>query len=143
MNTEALDIAVPLIARFEGCKLRAYHDAVGVLTIGYGHTKGVKEGDVWTQERADHALRREVSEFMEGVERLIKVPVNAHQLAALTSLAYNIGLTAFHQSTLLRKLNAGDYDGATVEFQKWNKAGGHVLNGLVARRNDERQEFIS
>jgi lysozyme len=146
MNTvkeKALDIAVPMIAEFEGCRLHAYHDSVGVPTIGYGHTKGVHMGDTWTQAQADEALREEVSEFMDGVLRYVHTDVNEHQLAALTSFAYNLGLGALKRSTLLRKLNSGDYAGAEHEFHKWTHAGGRVLRGLVRRRDEEAREFMA
>lgn len=140
-KTKALDVAIPMIAEFEGCRLRAYQDAVGVWTIGYGSTRGIKSRDVWTQQEADDALKREVAEFMDHVLRYVQTDVNAHQLAALTSLAYNIGVNALHKSTLLRLLNRGDYWGAANQFGVWNRAGRQVLNGLVLRRAAERDLF--
>lgn len=141
MTERALKLAVPLIAKFEGLRLRAYQDSVGVWTIGYGHTKGVKPGDVWTQEHAEAMLTAEVREFMRGVEAKLRVPVTDEQLAALTSFAYNVGLGAYGKSTLLKKLNLANYDAATREFQKWNKAGGRVLAGLTSRRRAESELF--
>jgi lysozyme len=143
LKDAALYIAVPMIAKFEGCRLRAYQDSVGVWTIGYGHTHNVKSDDVITQQQADQMLRDEVGVFMDSVLYQIHVPVNEHQLAALTSFAYNLGVGALKKSTLLRKLNAGDVEGAAKEFVKWTKAGGHVLNGLVARRHEEAKEFMA
>ena len=139
----ALDIAVPMIAEFEGCSLKAYKDAVGVVTIGYGHTKGVHMGDLWSQQEADSMLRQEVNEFMDHVMRYIHVPINEHELAALTSFAYNLGLGALKRSTLLRKLNHHDEAGAAAEFKKWTHAGGKVLRGLVRRRAEEAKEFMA
>jgi lysozyme len=143
VKQRALDIAVPMIAEFEGCRLEAYRDAVGVWTIGYGHTKGVHSGMVWTQEQADATLREEVSHFMDHVLQYVHVPVNEHELAALTSFAYNLGVGAMKKSTLLRKLNSGDREGAAHEFGRWNKAGGHVLRGLTRRREAEAKEFLA
>ena len=144
LKQQALEIAIPLIARFEGCRLHAYKDAVGVPTIGYGSTRGVKMGDVWTQEKADERLREEVSEFMDRVMReTVAIELNPHELAALTSFAYNLGIGAFHKSTLRRKLLKGDKRGAADEFHRWNHAGGRVLAGLTRRREDEREVFLA
>lgn len=143
LKEDALDIAVPMIAKFEGCRLHAYQDSVGVWTIGYGHTKGVKPNDSIDQETASRWLREEVSVFMDTVMHYVHVPVNEHQLAALTSFAYNVGAGALKRSTLLRLLNSGRYEQAAHEFNKWTKAGGRVLTGLVRRRNEEMQEFLT
>jgi lysozyme len=143
VKQKALDIAVPMIAEFEGCRLQAYRDAVGVYTIGYGHTKGVHPGQVWTQEQADQMLRVEVDHFMDHVLQYVHVDVNEHELAALTSFAYNLGVGAMKRSTLLRKLNSGDKSGAAHEFGRWTRAGGHVLRGLVRRREAEAEEFMA
>lgn len=141
-KVDALHMALPLIKEFEGCKLKAYKCPAGIPTIGWGETKGVRMGDEWTQEQADNMLEKRVQEFMDGV--LKKVP-NLWQkpacLAACTSFAYNVGLTAFNGSSMARKLNEGDFDGASAEFPKWNKAGGQVLAGLVRRREAEQALF--
>jgi len=139
---DALDKALPLIKEFEGCKLTAYQCSAGVWTIGYGHTKGVQKGDVITQEQADAWLVEEVEWFMNGV--LKKCPLLIEKpacLAACTSFAYNVGLANFNQSSLARKINEGDYEGASYEFPRWNKAGGRVLAGLTRRRNAEQALF--
>ena len=145
MNTEdrkkALDIATSMIAEFEGCKLRAYQDSAGVWTIGYGHTQHVRRNMAITQEEADRMLREEVDWFMGGVEARLKVWVTPNQLAALTSLAYNIGLGAFEKSTLLRRVNELDLLSAKREFGKWNHAGGRVVDGLTIRRRKEANKF--
>jgi len=132
-----------LIKRFEGCRLRAYLCAGGVWTIGWGHTKGVKKGDVITQKQADDLLGSEVENFSSLVYPLIKAPVNQNQFDALVSFAYNVGVNALRNSTLLKKLNLKDYAGAAEEFPKWNKAGGKVLNGLISRRAAERNLFLT
>ena len=137
------DTAAQFIARWEGCKLSAYRDVAGIPTIGYGRTTDVKMGDVCTQEQADAWLAEEVETFRRGVRGAVLVPLNDNQLAACTSLAYNIGLAAFRGSTLLRKLNDGDYQGAADQFPVWNKAGGRVVHGLVNRRAAEQKLFLS
>lgn len=134
---------IELIKSFEGCRLEAYQDSVGVWTIGWGHTKNVRPGDTLTQEEADRIFADEVNdEYAAGVERLLKVPVNENQFAALVSFAFNLGLGNLGKSTLLRKLNAGDSTGASREFLKWNRAGGKVLAGLTRRRVAEKDLFL-
>lgn len=143
----ALAYAVQLVRRWEGCRLEAYPDpgtGGAPWTIGWGATgPGIVQGVVWTQAKADERLSRDVERFMAGVRALVKVRLSDNQLGALTSFAYNVGLGALRGSTLLRKLNAGDFKGASDEFLKWNKAGGRVLTGLTARRRDERETFLS
>ena len=138
--------ALDLIKEFEGLRLKAYLDPVGLPTIGWGNTryqdgKPVKMGDEITQEQADEMLLDDVAVRAEKLEDLIEVQVNDHQFGALVSFAYNVGIGAFTNSTLRRKLNAGDYEGASNEFKRWNKAGGKVLNGLVRRRKAEKDLF--
>jgi len=140
INTKGLEI----LKRFEGCKLKAYKDIVGILTIGYGHTgKDVREGQTITQEEAEAILQKDLEKFVHGVKDLVKVPINENQLAALVVFAYNIGLNALSGSTLLKKLNAGDLQGASEQFIRWNKAGGKEVAGLTNRRNAERDLFVS
>lgn len=130
-----------LIKQFEGLYLKAYRCPAGVPTIGYGHTAGVAMGQTITQQQADDYLRRDVRQFERAVERLVKVPLTQGQFDALVSFAFNLGEGALAQSTLLRLLNAGDYAGAAAQFERWNKAGGRVLPGLVRRRAAERALF--
>lgn len=132
---------IDLIKRFEGLRLSAYKCPAGVWTIGYGTTAGVKEGQVITKERADELLRDDVKRFEDQVLRLVKVPLTQGQLDALVSFTYNLGAANLGNSTLLRLLNAGDYKGAAAQFDRWNKAGGKVLKGLVTRRAAERAMF--
>jgi lysozyme len=131
-----------LIKEFEDCKLRAYLDAVQVLTIGYGHTKGVKRGQTITQKEADRLLAEDVAEFEEGVNDAVKVPLTQNQFDALVVFSFNVGTGALKRSTLLKKLNAKNYVGAADELLKWNKAGGKVLRGLTRRRQAERKLFL-
>ena len=137
-----------LIKQFEDCRLSAYQDSVGVWTIGYGWTQPVGgvpvgSGMIITQATADNLLVSGVVQYVNGVDRLVRVVLNQNQFDALVGFAYNIGVGALESSTLLKKLNAGDYRGAADEFPKWNKAGGKVLNGLVKRREAERALFLS
>ena len=132
-----------LIKQFEGLYLQAYRCPAGVPTIGYGHTAGVAMGQTITQQQADDYLRRDVRQFERAVERQVSVPLTQGQFDALVSFAFNLGEGALAQSTLLRLLNAGDYAGAAAQFDRWNKAGGRVLPGLVRRRAAERALFES
>ena len=131
-----------LIQTFEGCKLSAYLCPAGVPTIGYGRTTGVKLGQTITQAQADAWLLEEYDGFERKVRALVKVPLTANQLGALVSFAYNVGTGALGSSTLLRLLNKGDYAGAALQFARWNKAGGRVLNGLPRRRKAEADLFV-
>ena len=126
---------------FEGCKLTAYQDSVGVWTIGYGHTKGVYEGMTITQEEAEQMLLTELEEYEGYVEKYVTVPLTQNQFDALVVWVYNLGPTNFRNSTLLKELNAGNYNAAGQEITRWNKAGGKVLAGLVKRREAEAQLF--
>ena len=126
---------------FEGCKLIAYKDSVGVLTIGYGHTLGVYEGQVITQEKADGYLLSDLHTAINAVESLVKSPLTDEEKSALVDLVFNIGQGNFAHSTLLRLLNSGDYEEAAQEFLRWNRGGGVVLAGLTRRRAAESEMF--
>ncbi|MEG5594009.1 lysozyme [Enterobacter hormaechei] len=137
-----------LIKQFEGCKLTAYQDSVGVWTIGYGWTqpvdgKPIRAGMTIKQETAERLLKTGLVSYESDVSRLVKVVLTQGQFDALVSFTYNLGAQSLSTSTLLRKLNAGDYAGAADEFLRWNKAGGKVLNGLTRRREAERALFLS
>lgn len=142
------DKGIALIKQFEGCKLTAYQDSVGVWTIGYGWTqpvdgKPIRAGMTIKQETAERLLKTGLVSYESDVSRLVKVGLNQGQFDALVSFTYNLGSRSLSTSTLLRKLNAGDYAGAADEFLRWNKAGGKVLNGLTRRREAERALFLS
>lgn len=130
-----------LIKSFEGLRLSAYKCPADVWTIGHGTTAGVKPGQTITKERAEELLREDVERFEAQVLRLVKVPLSQGQFDALVSFTYNLGAGNLSNSTLLRLLNAGDYAGAADQFDRWNKAGGKVLAGLVRRRAAERALF--
>jgi lysozyme len=133
-----------LIKHFEGCRLKAYKDIVGVLTIGYGHTgKDVREGLEIDSGTANDLLEKDLQKFCHGVEDLVKVSITDNQFAALVAFAYNIGLNALSGSTLLKKLNAGDLQGASEQFLRWDKAGGKPVAGLTRRRTAEKDLFLT
>ena len=135
------DKGLEIIKRFEGLRLKAYQDSVGIWTIGYGSTFGVKEGQEVTEEQAESLLWRDVHVAEVCVNGAVSVDLSQGEYDALVSLCFNIGCGKFRGSTLLRKLNDGDYDGACAEFPRWTKAGGRELAGLVTRRGAEQQRF--
>lgn len=146
MSFRTSDNGLRLVRSAEGLRLEAYHDAVGVWTIGYGWTGlvngvPVHAGMVITEDAAEALLRSGLSQYETAVNRLVSVALNQNQFDALVSLAYNIGAGAFEHSTLLKRLNNGDFAGAAAEFLRWNKAGGKVLPGLVTRREAEMALF--
>tara|TARA_R100000700_G_scaffold19809_1_gene26560 strand:+ start:81 stop:533 length:453 start_codon:yes stop_codon:yes gene_type:complete len=132
---------ISLIKNYEGCRLEAYQDSVGIWTIGYGVIKGVKEGDKINQEEADHLLQEELPEYEGYINDMIKVPLEQCQFDALVCWVYNLGPNNLRDSTLLRILNEGDYNGVPEQIKRWNKAGGTVLAGLVKRRAAESDLF--
>lgn len=135
---------IELIKKFEGCKLKAYKDVVGIWTIGYGHVGDVAQaGREIDQTTADALLCEDLEKFEKGVMSLVKHPINSNQFSALACFAFNVGLGSLKSSTLLKKLNANDLSGAASEFLRWNKAGGNVVSGLTNRRLAERSLFIA
>ena len=136
------DVGIELIKKYEGCVLKAYKCPSGVWTIGYGHTNGVKSGMQITKTQALDYLKQDLSTFENVVTNYVKVPLNQNQFDALVSFSFNCGTGALKTSTLLQKLNSSDYNGAANEFLKWNKSNGKVLNGLVRRRQEEKELFL-
>lgn len=140
---------IPLIKKYEGLRLEAYLCPSSIPTIGYGNTfwengSKVVLGEKISIERADSLLNQTVSKFEQQVKNLVKSAINENQLGALTSFAYNVGVGSFSRSTLLRKVNINPNDvSIRVEFMKWNKGGGKVLNGLTKRRKDEADLYFS
>ena len=132
-----------LIKKFEGCRLEAYYCSGGVLTIGYGHTGGVKESDTITQEEAEKLLRADVFKFEEYVEDNVMVELDQGQFDALVAWTFNLGPGNLRESTMLKKLNEADYTSVPNEMKRWNKAGGKTLDGLIRRRNAEALLFQS
>lgn len=130
-----------LIKHFESLQLKAYKCSANVWTIGYGHTKNVKEGDRISQDQANCFLMQDLYSVERAIVRLVKVKLNQNQFDALCSLIFNIGISAFNKSTLLAKLNTGDYVGAAEQFRRWNKVNNVVMAGLVRRRQAEEDLF--
>ena len=131
-----------LVKTYEGLYLKSYQDAVGVWTIGYGCTEGIGPGMTITKQEAEDMLRRELSKFEAAVAKFVSVEINDDQYSALVAFSYNVGAYALKKSTMLRKLNGGDYAGASNEFPRWDKAGGRSLLGLSRRRRSERALFL-
>jgi len=130
-----------LIKKFEGCKLEAYRCAANVLTIGYGSTKGVKEGDTITQEEADNLLLHEMNEYEGYINDMVEVDLEQNQFDAMVSWVFNLGPANLKASTLLKVLNSKDYDGVPMQIKRWNKAAGQVKQGLIRRREAEALLF--
>lgn len=150
-NLQILPATINLVKQYEGFRSSAYIDTSGLPVIGYGQTRvngrTVRMGQYITQAEADAALEQELYQIKRLVLSYVKVDLNPHQLGALTSLVYNAGARVVTNSTLVRKLNAGDYVGAAQEFPRWNKAnsGGQlvVFPGLTKRRLDEKKLFLT
>lgn len=144
----AAAIATAIAIPAEGLRQYAYYDPPGILTVCYGSTTNVEKGRKYTLEECKARLDDDmmdaiqtVERFMRGVRESVRRPVSDNQLGAMTSLAYNIGIGAFRRSTLLRLFNAGDAVGAGKQFDRWNKANGRVMKGLIRRRADERAVY--
>jgi len=140
---------IDLVKAFEGCKLTAYRDPVGIWTIGYGTTARAGLGIIptggmtITQAEADQLLADGLNKFADQIRPMITAGINDNQFGACVSLAYNIGAHGFSTSSALKHINAGDYSKAADAILLWNKAGGKVLKGLVRRREAERKLFLT
>ena len=132
-----------LIKRFEGCRLKSYKCSANVLTIGYGHTSGVKETDTITQDEADKLLQEDVEQFEKYVDDNVTVELGQSQFDALVAWTFNLGVGNLRESTMLKKLNSEDYASVPSEMKRWNKAGGKTLDGLIRRRKAESLLFES
>ena len=131
-----------LLKKFEGCKLKAYRCPAGILTIGYGHTSAagapeVTEGMTITQADAENILKTDLVKYEKPVAAMVKAELTQNQFDVLVDFAYNAGVGALKSSSLLKKINAGDFDAVPDELMKWTKGGGKVLPGLVRRRQAE------
>jgi lysozyme len=138
------DRGLALIKRAEGLKLDSYRCPAGIATVGYGHTgPDVRIPMTITPGQAERLLHEDLGRFEQGVEAVCGgAPTNPNQFSAMVSLAYNIGLGKFATSTVLKRHKAGDPEGAASAFLMWNKGGGKVLPGLVARREQERLLYL-
>ena len=130
-----------LIKKFEGCELEAYVCAAGVWTIGYGSTKGVKEGDKISQEEADKLLLHEMDEYEGYITDNVTVDLKQNQFDSLVSWVFNLGPTNLKASTMLKVLNLGNFEGVPEQMKRWNKANGKTLDGLIRRREAEALLF--
>jgi lysozyme len=132
---------IHLTEQFEGCRLTAYRDQGGVLTIGYGYTGAVLPGQTCTQAQAEEWLHQDIVFAETEVNRLVKIPLTQAEFDALVDFTFNCGCGNFDHSTLLKLVNAGDMTAAAEEFQKWDKCAGQVVAGLLRRRLAEAAEF--
>lgn len=142
---KASDRCIALIKEFEGFESHPYADAVGLMTIGYGHLiRGGEQFQVegLSEEEATALLCKDLEKAESCVLSLVEVDLSQPQFDALCSWVFNLGCGRLRSSTMLRKLNRGDYKGAADEILRWNRAGGHILKGLVRRREAERALFL-
>lgn len=143
MTDEVLEAAADFIIPFEGFRANPYKCPADVWTIGYGTTRGVTENTKpITEDRARYLMIEDLKEINADINHVVKTLVNKNQKIALLSFVYNLGVGNLRTSTLLRKLNHHDFEGAAKEFGKWIYAGGKVLAGLVKRRKAEADLFL-
>lgn len=143
-GTYPAEIAAPYIAGWEGMRCEAYQDAIGIWTIGCGHTKDVKPGDVVTRAEAMMMLVEDLTETIDGLAPHVHVPVTEGQFIALTSLAFNVGVEGLLGGCpkLMAALNAQEWKACAKEFLDIDKAGGERLPGLTRRRREEAELFL-
>ena len=128
--------------QFEGCKLTAYQDQVGVWTIGYGHTgPEVVKGRTITIEEAQDLLAMDIRTAATFVNNVVAVALSQEEFDALVDFAFNLGRGRLEESTLLHELNAGNFAAAAAQFEVWDRAGGAVVAGLLRRRQAEAALF--
>jgi lysozyme len=138
------DKGLHIIQDHEKLRLTAYLPTPNdVWTIGWGHTKTAKPGMTITEAEAERLLRGDLDWVEAVIADLVRVPLTQNQYDALASFIFNIGRTQFNTSTMLKLLNAKDYEGAAAQFPRWNRQKGKVLKGLTKRRNQEQQLFLS
>lgn len=135
---------IDLIKSYESLQLKAYKDLKGILTIGYGHTgQDVFIDQEITEVQAELLLRNDLTTAEDAVARCMKVAVTDNEFSACVSLAFNIGITAFANSTLVKLINEKKFDEAGNEFLRWDHVNGKVIDGLLRRREEERELFFS
>lgn len=132
-----------LTEQFEGVRLQAYQDQVGVWTIGFGHTRNVTSGMTCTPIQAEQWLLEDVQQCVDSLNAHLHISVTQNEFDALVDFAFNLGIGALLESTLLKYVNAGKFELAANEFQRWDRAGGKEVAGLLRRRLAEKQEFQS
>ena len=130
-----------LIKKFEGCELDSYKCAAGVWTIGYGSTHGIEKGMSISKSRAEELLLEDIAQFEDIVDKAVSVNLSQNQYDALVSWTFNLGGGNLNSSTMLKVLNAGDYENVPEQIKRWNKANGNVLEGLIRRREAEALLF--
>jgi lysozyme len=135
------EACISLVKASEGCQLTAYRCPAGVWTIGYGHTKGVRQGQTITQDEADALLHEDLDDAAAQVRGMVTVPLTQGQFDALCDFVFNLGSGRLRDSTLLRLLNQGRYQEAAAQFRFWVLSSGKTLPGLVTRRAAERALF--
>jgi lysozyme len=129
---------------FESCRLTAYQDVKGIWTCGWGHVgPEVVEGFTMTQNQADSQLILDLTKAEGAVNHLVTVPMSQGEYDSLVDFCYNCGTSAFAGSSMLKLLNAGDYQGAAAQFELWDHAAGKVVAGLLRRRQAEEKEFTN
>jgi lysozyme len=143
MNYSYSPRGLALTKQFEGLRLCSYQDSGGVWTIGYGHTGGVRSGQVISQNEADRLLGVDTALAAGCVNRLVTSSITQNQFDALVDFTFNLGCHRLAGSTLLRLVNEGNFEQAALEFHKWDMASGHVLPGLVSRRKAEAELFAT
>jgi lysozyme len=142
-NLSYSDKGLALTEQFEGLRLDAYQDSVGIWTIGYGHTgPDVHPRLTITEEQAAQLLLKDVAGAVASVNHLVTVVLTQNQFDALVDFAFNVGAAKLANSTLLRELNAGNFDAAAAQFPLWCHAGGVVLPGLLQRRQATQALFL-
>jgi GH24 family phage-related lysozyme (muramidase) len=146
-NMKINEAGLAFIREAEGLRIKAYRDATGIWTIGYGHTSSAGAPEVVTGleisvDDAERILAADVKRFAKGVSDAVTVPLNDDQFSALVSFAYNVGLGNFHSSSVLKAVNTGDFDAVPRRLGLWVKAGGKTLPGLVKRRAAEAALFV-
>ena len=141
MNMKYSSDGLSLTQDFEKCRLTPYRDGGGVWTNGWGNTRNVDPRITITQDQADRDLEANVQDAVDAVNDHVEVELTQHQFDALVDFTFNVGTTAFRTSTLLKKLNAGDLQGANAQLDRWNQDNGKVVQGLIRRRDAEQELF--
>lgn len=140
--SSCLDIVIPFLKKEEGCKLIAYTDQAGRVTIGWGHTGNIAPGTEWSQEQADSTLLEDVQSVLNQVAKVVRVPLNDNQLSAVVSFTFNLGISNLSRSGFLKMINLHKFDKAADQLLLWNHIGMYVSPGLTARRIAERALFL-